>query len=84
MKHTLIAFTLSFFLAGNLAMAADTPVSTVEQCQNLLNAYGEIQVSAKQAKLTADIQQGIVQVCQKLIEAEKQVKEKEAKKPELK
>lgn len=70
MKHTLLAFTLSFFLAGNLAYAADTPVSTTEQCQALLNAYATIQVSAGQAKIVSDVQQGIVQICQKLIKAE--------------
>lgn len=68
MKHPI---ALSFFLASALvagnAGAAD---DTAAQCQKLLDAYGEIQVSAKQSQLTAQVQAGIVQVCKRLIEAE--------------
>jgi hypothetical protein len=43
----------------------------VDQCQALLNAYGTIQISVSQSKVASDVQQGILQICQKLIEAEK-------------
>lgn len=69
MKH--LGLILAFFLAHSVAVAANAEPTTTEQCQNIMQAYGEIQVSAKQAKLTSDIAQAFGQICQKLIEAEK-------------
>lgn len=72
MKHGLVlAFFLGSILVGGNALAQQPPPDTTAQCQNLLDAYGELLISAKQAKLTSDIQAGLVAVCRKLIELEK-------------
>lgn len=45
--------------------------STTEQCRQLLDAYGQIEVKASQAQLVSGVQQGIAKVCRGLIESEK-------------
>ena len=67
MKHAILAL----LLFATPALAEQEKPTTTEQCQAILNAFGSIQISAAQSKVVSDVQAGIVQVCQKLIEAEK-------------
>jgi hypothetical protein len=63
-------YLLALLLLASPALAQDRQPTTTEQCQAILNAFGSIQISAAQSKVAADVQAGIVQVCQKLIKAE--------------
>jgi len=44
---------------------------TLQKCEALLGSYVKLNVSVEQAGLALNVQKGIIELCQKLIEAEK-------------
>ena len=61
------------------ALPAFAEQSTLQKCEALVNSYVTLDIKIAQAGLALNIQKGIVELCQKLIEAEKP---KEEPKPE--
>lgn len=56
MKHLLLI----------LLLATPAFADTKSDCNNILNAFGELQISAKQAKLADQLQGAVAQVCMRL------------------
>lgn len=63
MKHLLL-----ILLLATPALAEQT---TQERCEAVLNSYVRIKIDVEQAGLALNVQKGIVDICNRLIEAEK-------------
>lgn len=63
MKHLLVLLLL--------ASPALAEQSTLERCEALVQSYVKLEVKIEQAGQALAIQKGIVELCQRLIEAEK-------------
>lgn len=69
MKHLILPFLLASLLVAGNAAAAES--STLQKCEGLLSAYVRLKIDVEQAGLALNIQKGVTEICQKLIEAEK-------------
>lgn len=63
------------FLLATASQAQEPPKqqSTEEGCQALLQGYAQIVIKAEQAELVSQVGKGVVQICQRLIAAEKKL-----------
>lgn len=62
-------YMLLIFLVPVVAFAQDKP-NTQKDCDQILQALSQVQISAGQAEFVAQIQKGIMIICKRAINAE--------------
>jgi hypothetical protein len=62
-------YLIPLILLASPVFAQEQP--TLQKCEALISSYVRLKIDVEQAGLALNIQKGIVEVCQKLIEAEK-------------
>jgi len=62
-------YLIPLILLASPAFAQEQP--TLQKCEALISSYVRLKIDVEQAGLALNVQKGIVEICQKLIEAEK-------------